>query len=127
MDDLSKHFSREEFQDEGQAIEDVRVDERLLDGLEYLRRLLDNAVVMITKPGGGNRPNDKGSLHSQGRAADIYSPGLPLRRVVQAAEGVLAFRISGIGIYPQNNFVHVDVGRTEIFRWVRINGWYYYY
>ena len=50
------------------------------------------------------------SLHMEGRAIDIYVPGLKLRRLRDAAK---ALQAGGVGYYPQSGFVHVDVGRVR--------------
>ena len=54
----------------------------------------------------------KHSLHMKGQAADISLPGRPLRPVYEAA---LAMRVGGVGYYPNDAFIHVDVGRIR--RW----------
>ena len=51
----------------------------------------------------------------KGQAADITLPGRPLRRLYEAA---LAMQLGGVGYYPDDNFIHVDVGRVR--RW---QGW----
>jgi uncharacterized protein YcbK (DUF882 family) len=52
------------------------------------------------------------SLHMKGQAADISLPGQPLRKLNEAA---LAMRVGGVGFYPEDDFIHVDVGRVR--RW----------
>jgi uncharacterized protein YcbK (DUF882 family) len=52
------------------------------------------------------------SLHMKGLAADITLPGRPLDQVHGAA---LAMQLGGVGYYPKDNFIHVDVGRVR--RW----------
>ena len=44
-----------------------------------------------------------------------------------AALRVPAFFNSGVGIYPADNFIHVDVGRGAPLRWVRVGGVYTYW
>jgi len=53
------------------------------------------------------------SLHMKGQATDIALPGRPLREVHETA---LALRAGGVGFYPDQNFVHIDIGRVR--RWV---------
>lgn len=55
------------------------------------------------------------SLHMKGQAADISLPGRPLRKLYEAA---LSLRLGGVGYYPdpEDDFIHVDVGRVR--RWV---------
>jgi uncharacterized protein YcbK (DUF882 family) len=53
------------------------------------------------------------SLHMTGQAADIALPGRALREVHETALGL---RAGGVGFYPDEDFVHIDVGRVR--RWV---------
>lgn len=50
------------------------------------------------------------SLHMQGMAMDIWLPGVTTR---QLREYALSLKVGGVGFYPQNGFVHVDVGRVR--------------
>jgi len=52
------------------------------------------------------------SLHMKGQAADITLPGRSLRTVY---ETVLAMRMGGVGYYPDDDFLHIDIGRVR--RW----------
>ncbi len=54
----------------------------------------------------------KNSLHMQAEAIDIRLPGVPLKKVRDAA---LALGRGGVGYYAASNFIHVDVGRVR--RW----------
>jgi uncharacterized protein YcbK (DUF882 family) len=47
------------------------------------------------------------SLHMQGKAIDIRVAGQPLAKLHGTA---LALKAGGVGYYPDDNFVHVDVG-----------------
>ncbi len=49
----------------------------------------------------------KNSLHTKGKAVDIYIPNVSLRKVRDTAIGLAQ---GGVGYYPRSNFVHVDVG-----------------
>lgn len=49
----------------------------------------------------------KYSLHMEGRAADIYVPGIPVEKLQQAA---LALEAGGVGLYSHSNFIHLDTG-----------------
>ena len=49
----------------------------------------------------------KQSLHMQGLAIDIRLPDVDLAKLHQTALGL---RRGGVGYYPADNFVHVDVG-----------------
>ena len=49
----------------------------------------------------------KYSLHMEGRAADIYIPGIDTRVVQEAA---LSLKAGGVGFYGKHGFVHMDTG-----------------
>jgi len=50
------------------------------------------------------------SLHMKGMAADICIAGRSLKELHEAA---VALRGGGVGYYPHEDFVHVDVGRVR--------------
>lgn len=52
------------------------------------------------------------SLHMKGLAADVTLPGRPLAKVHEMA---LTMQLGGVGYYPNDNFIHVDIGRVR--RW----------
>ena len=47
------------------------------------------------------------SYHMRGQALDFRLPGYPLSKLRQVA---MRLQIGGVGYYPNNNFIHVDVG-----------------
>ncbi|MEI6559036.1 MAG: DUF882 domain-containing protein [Rhodospirillaceae bacterium] len=47
------------------------------------------------------------SYHIRGMAADLFLPNYSLSRLRRAA---LSLRAGGVGYYPDNGFIHVDVG-----------------
>ncbi|VAW11146.1 hypothetical protein MNBD_ALPHA09-905 [hydrothermal vent metagenome] len=59
----------------------------------------------------------KRSLHVRGSAADVFFPGVPLKRLRNAA---LVKQRGGVGYYPRSgqSFVHIDTGRVR--HWPRI-------
>lgn len=52
----------------------------------------------------------KNSLHMQGYAMDIRLPGV---RTEQIRDYARDLKIGGVGYYPHNGFVHVDIGRIR--------------
>ncbi|MFT4726932.1 MAG: hypothetical protein ACI9UN_001427 [Granulosicoccus sp.] len=52
----------------------------------------------------------KNSLHMEGRAADFYIPGVPIKKLQKAA---LALSSGGVGLYSNSNFIHVDTGMVR--------------
>lgn len=97
---------------------DFQMDTTLYDQLFLLREELrtDTPVHILSgyRTAATNaklRRRSKGvakySLHMEGRAADIYIPGIPTRQVREAA---LSLNAGGVGIYSNLNFVHMDTG-----------------
>jgi len=52
----------------------------------------------------------KNSLHTHGQAIDIRVPGLTTEQLRDVATSL---KRGGVGYYPQDRFVHVDVGRVR--------------
>lgn len=124
MGDLSTHFSRSEL--ECRCCQRLKIDARLLDGLEQLRALAGTPVVIHAgyrcpqhNQAVGGVPN---SEHTLGLAADIALPGLSLQRMYELALQVPQFAQGGIGVYD-GGFLHVDV-RDHRARWARVSGRY---
>lgn len=69
---------------------------------------------MLRRTRGGQA---KRSLHIRGSAADVFFPGVPLKRLRNAA---LVKQRGGVGYYPRSgqSFVHIDTGRVR--HWPRI-------
>jgi len=67
-----------------------------------------NAHLKATR-GGGVATR---SLHMQGQAIDVRIPGVPL---VDLRDAALSLKGGGVGYYPREQFVHIDVGRVR--RW----------
>lgn len=125
MGDLSEHFSKWEFADHGTG-KTIVVPE-LIDGLEQFRALLGLPVrihsgyrsVETNQLVGGARD----SLHLLGKAADVSIDGLSAIELYALATLVPVFNDSGIGLYPAEEFIHVDV-RGTVARWARLDGKY---
>lgn len=122
MGDLSTHFSAWEFKCRccGQLgeLNNIRL---LIDALEYLRMQVERVVNVNcgyrcpkhnAEVGG-----EKNSYHVQGIAADIVIVGLTPIQMFRQAEKISVFRNGGIGIYPDNGFIHIDL-RSMPTRWV---------
>jgi uncharacterized protein YcbK (DUF882 family) len=124
MGDLSEHFSRREFACRCGCGYDVP-NQRLLLALEKLRATLGKPIRINSacrcrahnaKVGGASD-----SQHVQGNAADIRVRGLSPRDLYYEAIRVPDFDAGGIGVYPRDGFVHVDV-RDRRARWGKIGG-----
>ncbi len=97
------------------------MDTNLLDNLHKLAAKFDtkeplhllsgyrtpetNAKLRLRSPGVA-----KFSLHMEGRAADIYIPGVETKQVQKAA---LSLRAGGVGYYGSHGFVHMDTGAVR--------------
>jgi uncharacterized protein YcbK (DUF882 family) len=95
-----------------------RIDVRLLDLLYAFKQRTDYSgsfeVVCGYRTAATNRMLMKhgvhaarDSLHIQGQAVDVRFDGLPLR---EARKIALDMRLGGVGYYPKQNFLHLDVG-----------------
>ena len=120
---LSKDFNSREFR--CPCCGKVFVDERLVQALQELRDLVKVPIFITSayrcpnhnkKVGGANF-----SYHTKGMAADIHIKYMLVKQMYKAALKVEAFRNGGIGLYPDNKFIHVDV-RPGHARWAKVRG-----
>lgn len=126
MGDLSKDFSKSEFT--CRCCGEVTVSAVLMAALQQLRDLAGRPISILSgyrcpdhnRKVGGTRF----SQHLLGTAADLVIPGLTPREVYDLAVQVPAFRDGGIGLYPKEMFIHLDVRPTGPKRWARIEGRY---
>ena len=101
-----------------------RIDPRLLDLVYALKRKVGargpfHIVSGYRSPQTNNMLIEgdhygvaRHSYHIKGMAVDLYLPGYSLSRLHKAA---LSLRAGGVGYYPDNGFIHVDVGPVR--RW----------
>lgn len=100
---------------------DFQMDTTLYDQLFLLREELrtDTPVHVLSgyRTAATNaklRSRSKGvakySLHMEGRAADIYVPGVSTNDVRRAA---VSMKAGGVGVYSHLNFVHIDTGTVR--------------
>lgn len=102
----------------------VNMDLRLLDLICAVQAWLVhygfNGPIMVNsgfrtrKTNSGLEGAAKNSMHLYGRAIDFTVPGLP---PIELAKIAAQFRAGGIGIYPNQNFVHLDTGGVRV--WVK--------
>jgi uncharacterized protein YcbK (DUF882 family) len=104
--------------------ETIPIDTRLLDLLWTIQTRIDtrdpfhifsgyrspktNALLRKRRRGVA-----KNSLHIRGKAADVDLPNVRLSSLRRVA---LGFRAGGVGYYPRNSFVHLDVGPVRYWR-----------
>lgn len=124
MGDLSPHFSKTEFA--CRCCGDLRLEKRLIDGLEALRRLAGKPIVVHDGYRCPEHNQDVGGVtdseHTRGMAADVEIRGLTLQQMYELALQVPGFADGGIGVYD-GGFLHVDV-RPHSSRWARVRGQY---
>lgn len=121
---LSANFSSEEFK--CPHCGSFQVDMRLINALEELRKLANKPLKILSgyrcvehnKAVGGAASSE----HTRGMAADVAVPkGMTMNEFYSKAASVPG--LNGIGVYPQEGFIHVDV-RAAKARWARIANQY---
>lgn len=121
--DLSKNFTYAEFACPKCGKADV--DPALVEALQELRDHIGQPVIVTSgyrcpvynqAVGGASD-----SLHLEGKAADIFVRGYTAVELYRLARQIPAF--TGIGVYPQNSFVHVDLRQTPN-QWGYLSGRY---
>jgi len=128
---MSKHFSKGEFACRcgcGAA----HIHPQLLAGLEALREKAQAAVFIQSGCRCRRRNRAVGgaanSYHlccdgAPGRAADVKVRGCSVREIYEMARTIPVFQGGGIGVYPEQGFVHLDV-RGARARWGKLRGQY---
>ncbi len=102
----------------------VLIDSALVDILQKIRDKFRKPITISSayRTLSYNRSIGSGdySLHTKGRAADIYIEGVAPLEIAKYAEGL---GVKGIGYYPpgDGSFVHVDT-RTIKYFWIKKNG-----
>lgn len=113
---ISENFMLDEFQ--CTCCQRVILHNELLKKLQNLRTKIEKPIIITSGyrcpsynegVGGAKR-----SYHLYGMAADVYAPGLPLKELLRAAEEI---GFPGIGFYPYNHFLHLDVRPASPARW----------
>lgn len=92
---------------------------RLIKALQELRDMVGGINIVCGFRCNKYNEYKEQSEHSQhclGTAADIRVSGLSPRELAEQCQKVEAFANGGIGVYPKDNFVHVDV-REHRARW----------
>lgn len=120
MGDLSKNFSRIEFECNCKQCGFDTVDVELLKILQWLREVTGK-VIYITSACRCpvHNANEGGSIHSQhlyGRAADIVVGNMGAKEVHDILDKNFAEYVS-LGLYEEMNFVHVDTRTNGGKRW----------
>ena len=125
MGDLSKNFSKAEFA--CSCCGQVHVEPTLVAGLQALRERIGKPIHITS---GYRCPKHNAAVggvpksqHLLGKAADIHVDGMSPAELYHQAAAIPAFHDGGIGLYPDQHFVHVDV-RGFATRWAKLGGKY---
>ncbi|MFC1752415.1 DUF882 domain-containing protein [Thermoproteota archaeon] len=115
-DKISEHFSKRDFACKcGVCEATIRIGLGLIGGLELLRTLAGQRITIkkgFVCPGSAESTSrHKKNYHTLGLAADITIDNKTLKEVVLLAEQVPEFK--GIGLYPAEGYVHIDVRKEE--------------
>lgn len=130
MGDLSKNFSTWEF--ECPCCKQVKTDEKLINVLQKLRDIVGRPIIITSGYRCEKRQKEVNSqvafsYHVYGAAADITIKDYSVLQMYILADECLRGETmsdnGGIGVYPQENFIHIDV-RNYHARWGRVNGVY---
>ena len=117
---LSPNFRAGEFFCRDSSYKFVRISPALVEALEQIRAKVGNVALTIHsayRPSAYNASigGVSNSAHVDGLAADISAAGVSTDVLHRAAEQVIGER-GGVGYYPQQQFVHIDV-RGHYSRW----------
>ena len=126
MGDLSRNFSAHEFRCRC-GCDRAEINPRLVEALQALRDLAARPVRITSGYRCPDHNRSKGgkprSQHLLGKAVDVVIDGFTVTQMYCLADKVAAFRNGGLGIYPDNGIIHVDV-RDDYARWGRLDGKY---
>jgi uncharacterized protein YcbK (DUF882 family) len=124
MADLNAHFSKKQLA--CRCCGQVKIDDRLLAGLELLRNLAGTPIIVHDAYRCPEHNEQLGGVqnseHTRGMAADVNIPGHSLQQMYELALQVPQFAGGGIGAYD-GGFLHVDVCDHPS-RWARVRGQY---
>ncbi len=113
---ISENFMLDEFQ--CTCCQRVMLHNKFLDKLQDLRTKIGKPIIITSGYRCPSYNEDvggtKGSYHLYGMAADVYAPEFPLEELLKAAEQI---GFPGIGFYPDNHFLHLDVRPVSPARW----------
>lgn len=112
---LSPNFKLSEFLSKDGNNSGFKINSKVIDGLETLRSLAGNKPITIDSAYRSPERNAKvggvdNSQHTQGNAVDIKIPGLTVNQMAALARKA---GFTGIGLYPSQGFIHVDVSKKR--------------
>lgn len=120
MGNLSEHFNKKDFACRcGQCGDQWRVSLTLVGVLEAIAVFFGKPVKIVEAYRCPQHPkveSTKNNRHAQGKAADFYVLDIPLNELFNYAQKIP--EISGLGFYPQDKFIHIEVSQEPRKLWI---------
>lgn len=120
--EISDHFSRDHFSCKcGDCNKQFKISLTLIGVLEHLKAKYGKKVEVLQGYLCEQRSNQLyGSAkdyHHRGKAVDIRIEGVELAELFREVESLQ--EVTGIGLVPQENYLHIDIRDKERLIWVR--------
>lgn len=90
----------------------AEIDPALFEVLSHVHDRFETRILLYS----GHRLNSDG-FHFKGSAADIRVPNITLKKLKRFVEGLDSGGM-GVGLYPRDKFIHVDVRPPPSYRWI---------
>lgn len=121
MAKLSYSFKEEDFKCKcNQCKKEFKISLGIVGALEFIKGHFRERIEVVNgykcSEAIGNRDSYKKSYHSLGKAVDFRVKNIPIEEVFVFCETMPELR--GIGFYPKENFVHIDLREHERTEWV---------
>lgn len=117
---LSHNFNSREF--ECPCCHNAFLKDALVENLQILRDIIQKPINILSGYRCPNYNEQVGgvpsSQHIFGKAADIHVK-MPLLELLDTILGIDAFKFGGVGLYPQESFIHVDIRGAKA-RWSKV-------
>lgn len=122
---MSKHFKQSEFA--CACCKKCLINLNLCNAFEKLRSAIGDKSILINSGYRCEKHNkhvggSPKSQHVLGNAADAFAPHVSLKELWLAAFTVKEF--TGLGLYPDKNFIHVDIRPGPRKSWGFVGGKY---
>jgi hypothetical protein len=126
MAKLSEHFSKEDFACRcGQCPKDMRMSLTLIGILEDVRTKFQERLDIVTgflcDSAEPQESGPKKNYHASGKAIDFTLTNK--ERLIDVFRYLESFpELSGLGLDPQNKYIHIDLREKEPVKWVYAKG-----
>jgi len=122
MGNLSEHFSHKDFACHCPECKgEYRIHLGLVGALEQIGGHFRKKVRVLSAfwcdAYHEKMDKPKRSFHTKGKAAHIMIEGISPQELFKYAETIPELR--GVGLYPKDNFVHVDTRQGDPARWIK--------